>query len=75
MNVQSLLAGVNCSGSERRLADCDHDGVGVIYSVGCQRAFVTCKKNMSTSEPTGIIMNISIAGIYVYTIICAYIMN
>ena len=74
MNVQSLLAGVNCSGSERRLTDCDHDGVGVARRVGCPRAFVTCKKNMPTSEPTVIIMNISIAGIYVYTI-CAYIMN
>ena len=54
MNVQSLLAGVNCSGSERRLTDCDHDGVGVTRRFGCPRAFVTCKKNTSTSEPTGI---------------------
>ena len=47
-SIQNLLADVNCSGSEKRVADCDHDGVGVV-GVGCQRAFVTCRKNMSTT--------------------------
>ena len=41
-NVQSLLSGVNCSGSEERLADCDHDGVDLGHTVACDRAFVRC---------------------------------
>ena len=39
-DVQSLLSGVNCSGSEERLADCDHDGVDLTYTNGCSWDFV-----------------------------------
>ena len=52
-SIQSLLAGVNCSGSEHRLADCHHDGVGVT-AISCPRAFITCT------------MNTPITGIYDY---------
>ena len=40
--VQNLLSGLNCSGLEERLADCDHDGVN-IATTGCSRAYVECK--------------------------------
>ena len=39
--VQNLLSGLNCSGSEEKLADCDHDEVNVVPS-GCSRAYVEC---------------------------------
>nr|CAB38028.1 scavenger receptor tyrosine kinase [Geodia cydonium] len=48
--LQSLLSGVNCSGSEERLADCDHDGVDMGDTTGCARAFVRCLKQI----PTGV---------------------
>ena len=57
--VQNLLSGLNCSGSEERLADCDHDGVGTIF-YGCLRAAVRCKsKGMEecwkgSQIPTGV---------------------
>ena len=41
--MQNLLSGLNCSGSEERLADCDHDGVNIV-TTGCLRAAVRCKK-------------------------------
>ena len=41
VSVPNLLSGLNCSGSEERLADCDHDGVNVVPT-GCNRAFVQC---------------------------------
>ena len=40
--VQNFLSGLNCSGSEERLADCDHDGVNIV-TTGCLRAAVRCK--------------------------------
>ena len=40
--VQNLLSELNCSGSEERLADCDHNGVGMV-PIGCSRATVKCK--------------------------------
>ena len=40
--MQNLLSGLKCSGSEERLADCDHDGVNVA-TTGCSRAYVECK--------------------------------
>ena len=48
--LQSLLSGVNCSGSEERLADCDHDGVDLGDTTLCAWAFVRCLKQV----PTGI---------------------
>ena len=41
MAVQNLLSGLNCSGSEERLVDCNHDGLNVVPS-GCNRAYVEC---------------------------------
>jgi hypothetical protein len=39
---------VNCSGSEKRLADCHHDGVDLADTTGCGRAFVRCLKQIPT---------------------------
>ena len=47
-HLQSLLSGVNCSGSEKRLADCHHDGVDLADTTGCGRAFVRCLKQIPT---------------------------
>jgi hypothetical protein len=47
-NLQSLLSGVNCSGSEKRLADCHHNGVDLVDTTGCARAFVRCLKQIPT---------------------------
>ena len=44
---QSLLFGVNCSGSEKRLADCHHDGVDLGDTSGCKRAYVRCLYNIN----------------------------
>ena len=41
---QALLSPLNCSGSEKRLVDCDHDGVGVA-STSCPRVTVRCRNN------------------------------
>ncbi|CAI7994213.1 Scavenger receptor cysteine-rich domain superfamily protein [Geodia barretti] len=49
-HLQSLLSGVNCSGSEKRLADCHHDGVDLADTTGCARAFVRCLKANSYSS-------------------------
>ena len=48
--MQNLLSGLKCNhyGSEERLADCAHDGVDIVRSSGCARAFVICKRNMTT---------------------------
>ena len=51
--LQSLLSGVNCSGSEERLADCDHDGVDLGDTTGCARAFVRCLKQIPTGPYIG----------------------
>ena len=45
---QSLLSGVNCSGSEKRLADCHHDGVDLGDTRGCKRAYVRCLYKITT---------------------------
>ena len=37
-----LLSGIECSGSEERLADCSHDGVNLGDTEGCELAFVSC---------------------------------
>ena len=47
-HLQTLLSGVNCSGSEKRLADCHHDGVDLADTTGCGRAFVRCLKQIPT---------------------------
>ena len=46
---------MNCSGSEERLADCDHDGVDLGDTVGCERAYVRClhKIMVTTGKKTG----------------------
>ena len=43
-NLQALLSPLNCSGSEKRLVDCDHDGVGVAPT-SCPRFTVICRNN------------------------------
>ena len=45
---QSLLSGVNCSGSEKRLADCHHDGVDLGETRGCKRAYIRCLYKITT---------------------------
>ena len=45
--AQNLLSGLSCSGSEERLADCDHDGLNVVPT-GCSRAYVQCKTEGKT---------------------------
>ena len=45
ISVQNILSGIKCSGTEKKLADCDHDGVTVVTRTGCPRAFVTCRNN------------------------------
>ena len=45
---QSLLSGVNCSGSEKRLADCHHDGVDLGDTRGCKWAYVRCLYTITT---------------------------
>ena len=45
---QSLLSGVNCSGSEKRLADCHHNGVDLGETRGCKRAYVRCLYKITT---------------------------
>ena len=45
---QSLLSGVNCSGSEKRLADCHHDEVDLGETRGCKRAYVRCLYKITT---------------------------
>ena len=47
LSVLSLLSGLNCSGSEERLADCDHDGINVVPT-GCGRAYIECKSKGSS---------------------------
>ena len=42
--LQALLSPLNCSGSEKRLVDCDHDGVGVAPT-SCLRVTVRCRNN------------------------------
>ena len=46
-NVPYLLSGIDCSGSEERLADCSHDGVNLGDTEGCEQAFVNCIRDMS----------------------------
>ena len=39
--MHNLLSGFNCSGSEERLADCDHDRINALLT-GCTQAHVDC---------------------------------
>ena len=47
--LQALLSPLNCSGSEKRLVDCDHDGVGVAPT-SCLRVTVRCRNNETEAE-------------------------
>ena len=47
-NVPYLLSGIDCSGSEERLADCSHDGVNLGDTEGCELAIVSCVRDMSS---------------------------
>ena len=40
---------MNCTGSEERLADCGHDGVGSEILVSCKQAYVICKGKIMTT--------------------------
>ena len=48
-NQQALLSGLNCSGSEERLVDCDHDRVGVVPTA-CPHVTVRCRNNETEEE-------------------------
>ena len=69
--MQSLLSGVKCSGSEERLADCDHDGVGLGDTVGCERAYIRCLHKIMVKTGKRYCFKVSICTLLYYVCIAS----